>query len=84
MHALLGPGYLGAALALLLIIGWMILSQSMHPPAVATALNFAFRAGSGEGNLLLFSLAVGLVVVLVAVQRGSAYVLARLTRPSAP
>lgn len=74
MQALLGPSDFSAALALLLIIGRLVL-------AVATALNFAFRAGSGEGNLLLFSLAVGLVVVLVAVQRGSAYVLARLTRP---
>ncbi|MBR7719814.1 HPP family protein [Hymenobacter properus] len=79
-HAWLGPGYLGAALALLSVIGVMIAADAMHPPAVATALNFAFRAGAGEGNLLLFGLAVGLVLVLLAVQRGSAYVLGRLTR----
>ncbi|RZK23867.1 MAG: HPP family protein, partial [Hymenobacter sp.] len=41
-HALLGPGYLGAALALVSIIGVMITTNTMHPPAVATALNFAF------------------------------------------
>jgi CBS-domain-containing membrane protein len=78
-HALLGPGYLGAALALVGIIGVMILTNTMHPPAVATALNFAFRAGTGEGNLALFGLAVGLVLVLLAVQRGSAYLVRRFT-----
>lgn len=77
LHALLGPGYLGAALALVGIIGVMILTNTMHPPAVATALNFAFRAGAGEGNLALFGLAVGLVLVLLAVQRGSAYLVRR-------
>jgi len=46
---------------------------------VATALNFAFRAGTGEGNLALFGLAVGLVVVLLAVQHGSAYLVRRFT-----
>jgi CBS-domain-containing membrane protein len=79
LHALLGPGYLGAALALVGIIGVMILTDTMHPPAVATALNFAFRAGTGEGNLALFGLAVGLVLVLLAVQRGSAYLVRRFT-----
>lgn len=83
-HALLGPGYVGAALALVAIIGLMVLTDCMHPPAVATALNFAFRAGSGEGNLLLFGLAVGLVLVLVAVQRGSAYLIGWLARTSTP
>ena len=79
-HAWLGPGYASAALALVGIIVVMIVTNTMHPPAVATALNFAFRAGgAGEGNLLLFGLAVGLVLALVAVQRGSAYVLGRLT-----
>ncbi|WP_426061997.1 HPP family protein [Hymenobacter sp. B1770] len=81
-HLLLGPGYVGAALALVLVIAFMILTDSMHPPAVATALNFAFRAGSGEGNLLLFGLAVGLVLALLAVQRGSAYILGRLAHSS--
>lgn len=78
-HAWLGPGYLGAALALVGIIAVMIATNTMHPPAVATALNFAFRAGAGEGNLALFGLAVGLVLVLLAVQRGSAYLVRRLT-----
>jgi CBS-domain-containing membrane protein len=78
-HAWLGPGYLSAALALVSVIGVMIVTNTMHPPAVATALNFAFRAGTGEGNLALFGLAVGLVLVLLAVQRGSAYLVRRFT-----
>jgi CBS-domain-containing membrane protein len=79
MHAWLGPGYLSAALALVGIIAVMIMTNTMHPPAVSTALNFAFRAGAGEGNLALFGLAVGLVLVLLAVQRGSAYLVRRFT-----
>ena len=84
LHALLGPGYVGAALSMVLTIGLMIVLDAMHPPAVATALNFAFRAGSGEGNLLLFGLAVGLVVVLVVLQRGSTYLLGRLSKAAVP
>ena len=79
LHAALGPGYASAALALVSVIGLMITTNTMHPPAVATALNFAFRAGSGEGSLALFGLAVGLVLVLLAVQRGSAYLVRRFT-----
>ena len=82
MHAWLGPGYLSAALALVGIIVVMIMTNTMHPPAVSTALNFAFRAGAGEGNLALFGLAVGLVLVLLAVQRGSAYLVRRFTAAS--
>jgi len=78
-HAVLGPGYASAALALVSVIAVMIVTNTMHPPAVATALNFAFRAGSGEGSLALFGLAVGLVLVLLAVQRGSAYLVRRFT-----
>ena len=81
-HAWLGPGYLSAALALVSIIGVMIATNTMHPPAVSTALNFAFRAGQGEGNLALFGMAVGLVLVLLAVQRGSAYLVRRFTPSS--
>ncbi|QJX48915.1 HPP family protein [Hymenobacter taeanensis] len=79
LHAWMGPGYVGAAASMVLTIGLMIGLDAMHPPAVGTALNFAFRAGGGEGNLLLFGLAVGLVVVLVIVQRGTVYLLKRLS-----
>ena len=56
---LLSPGYLGAALVLVMVAGLMILTDAMHPPVVVTVLNFACRAGSGEGNWLLLGLAWG-------------------------
>ena len=80
LHAWLGPGYAAAALALVLTTGLMVTADAMHPPAVGTALSFAFRAGSGEGSLKLFGLAVGLVLVLVLLQRASARLLVRLAR----
>jgi CBS-domain-containing membrane protein len=79
LHAWLGPGYAAAALALVSIIAVMLVFKAMHPPAVGTALSFAFHAGTGEGSLPLFGLAVGLVLVLLVVQRGSAYLLRRFT-----
>lgn len=78
-HYLLGPGYVSAALAMVFVIGLMIVLDATHPPAVSTALSFAFQGGK-ESNLLLFLFAVGLVAVLVAVQRISVYVLRRLTQ----
>lgn len=57
----------------------MLVLNAMHPPAVGTALSFAFHAGTGEGSLPLFGLAVGLVLVLLAVQLGSAFLLHRFT-----
>jgi len=78
-HYLLGPGYVSAALAMVLVIGLMIVLDATHPPAVSTALSFAFQGGK-ESNLLLFLFAVGLVAVLVGLQRISVYVLRRLTQ----
>ena len=78
LHAWLGGSYASAALSLVAIIAVMMSTHAMHPPAVGTALNFAFRAGTGENRLLLFGLAVGLVLVLLVVQRGSAFLLRRL------
>ncbi|MBX0289223.1 hypothetical protein K3G63_02175 [Hymenobacter sp. HSC-4F20] len=50
------------------------------PPAVATTRSFVFwvSTSSGAGNLLRFGLAEG----LVGLQRGSAYLLTRLTPAS--
>ena len=67
---------------MLTIIGLMIVLNAVHPPAVSTALSFAFQ-GQDDNNLLLFGAAVGLVLLLVALQRGSVWLLRRLTRQSA-
>jgi CBS-domain-containing membrane protein len=72
----LGPGYFAAATAMILAIGMMIGLDVLHPPAVSTALGFAFRTGP-ESNLLLFALAVGLIAILVILQRATTYLAAR-------
>jgi CBS-domain-containing membrane protein len=71
-----GPGYLAAGGALVMTITLMILFDVMHPPAVATSMSFAFRAGD-ESNLLLFAMAVGIIAVLVVLQRAALWLLAR-------
>ena len=72
----IGAGYASAAAAMVATIVLMITFDAVHPPAVATALSFAFRAGP-ESNLVLFVLAVGLVAVLILLERASLWMLAR-------
>lgn len=75
---ILGPGYLSGGVAMIVTIVLMIVFDVVHPPAVATSLSFAFRAGD-ESNLLLFVLALSIIVVLVLLQRGLTWLLVRLT-----
>ena len=65
---LIGPGYWAATGAMIIIIILMVLLNAVHPPAVSTALGFAFNAGP-ENNLVLFGLGVGLIVGLVLLQK---------------
>lgn len=76
LYLALGPGYLSGGAAMVGTIFLMIVLDAMHPPAVATALSFAFRAGD-ESNLLLFGLAVGITAVLILLQRVALRLLAR-------
>jgi CBS-domain-containing membrane protein len=78
-YLVLGAGYGGAALALVLTILAMVLLDVVHPPAVATAMSFAFRAGDAS-NIALFSLALGITAVLVGLQRAAVWGLVRLRR----
>jgi hypothetical protein len=55
----------------------MIVADVVHPPAVSTSLSFAFRAAD-ESNLVLFGLAVGIIVMLVVLQKTVLWLLARL------
>lgn len=71
-----GPGYISGGLAMVATIVLMITFDLMHPPAVATALSFALRAGDAS-NLMLFGLAVGVTAVLVLLQGAATWVLAR-------
>jgi CBS-domain-containing membrane protein len=72
----LGAGYISGAVAMVITIGCMIVLDVVHPPAVSTALSFAFQADI-ENNLVLFSLAVGAVALLVSLERFVLWILAR-------
>lgn len=75
--ALIGPGYPAAATAMVLTIVLIVALDRVHPPAVSTALAFGFRNGP-ESNLGVFAVALGLVAVLVVLQRASLWVLKRV------
>ena len=70
-----GSGYLSAGIGMVVTIVLMILLDAMHPPAVATSLSFALRAGN-ESNLVLFGLALGITVMLVIIERSALWLLA--------
>ena len=71
-----GSGYVAGGSAMVITIAGMILLDAVHPPAVATAMAFALRAGS-ESNLLLFALAVAITAVLVVLERLALWLLDR-------
>lgn len=73
-----GPGYLAGGSAMVVTIVVMILLDVVHPPAVSTSLTFAFRAGA-ENSIALFGLALGIVVILVILERAALWMLARFT-----
>lgn len=77
--AFIGATYAAGAAAMIATITFMIVCDAVHPPAVATALAFAFRTGD-ERNLVLFALAVGLVAVLVVIETATLALLGRLRR----
>ena len=76
-----GPGYLAAGSALVATILAMILLDVVHPPAVATAMSFALRAGDAS-NLALFALALAIIAVLVVLQRAAVWGLVRFRHPA--
>jgi len=75
----LGAGYLSGGAAMVMAIGMMILTDSMHPPAVSSALSFGLKSGE-ESNLLLFCMAVGITGMLVIIQRSALWLLRRFDK----
>lgn len=71
---LVGPGYTSAMIAMVVSIIFMVLLNVMHPPAVSTALTFAFETGKG---LPLFLIALGLLVILIILQKVSVWLINR-------
>jgi CBS-domain-containing membrane protein len=76
LYAAAGSGYMAAGGAMVATITLMILLDVVHPPAVATAMSFALRAGD-VGNLALFGLSVAITAVLVVTERVAVWLLAR-------
>ena len=72
--AVLGPGYPAAAVAMIVTIGALVVLDLVHPPAVSTALAFAFQ-DSRKVNLALFALAAGMIAILVVIERASLWLL---------
>jgi CBS-domain-containing membrane protein len=71
-----GPGYLSAAISMVLTIAAMIITRAMHPPAVSTAMLFAFQFTKAN-TLMLFLFAVMLLVLLIFLQRISVWLIKR-------
>lgn len=80
-YAILGAGYVSGGIAMVITISLMIVLDVVHPPAVATSLSFALRAGD-QSNLVLFGLAVGVTATLVLLERFALWLLARYSRSS--
>jgi CBS-domain-containing membrane protein len=76
VYLLAGPGYLSAALSMIAIVLVMIFTKTMHPPAVASALNFAFQDNKPD-TLALFLFALLLLVLLIILQRTSLWLIRR-------
>ena len=74
-----GGGLAAGGCAMVAAILVMILLDAMHPPAVSTALGFGFSAEQ-ESHLLLFVLIIGVLVLLVVLQKFAVSVLERIER----
>lgn len=82
-YMVLGAGYLSGGAAMVATIVYMIALDAVHPPAIATAMSFALRAGNA-GNLALFGLAVVITALLVILERAAMWLLARHPDPGDP
>jgi CBS-domain-containing membrane protein len=64
----LGPGYVSGAAAMSAIIVFMIITDTVHPPAVSTSLSFALRTGD-VSNVVIFAAALAMTAALVILER---------------
>lgn len=76
LYVTLGAGYPAAGIALVVTILGMIVLDVVHPPAVATAMSFALRAGDAS-NVVLFALALAITAALVVLQRFAVWAVVR-------
>lgn len=78
-QALLGTSYAASAVALVATILLLVSFDLVHPPAVATALSFAFR-DEADSAVVVFGLAVGAMAGLVLLEHATLRLFKRLTR----
>jgi CBS-domain-containing membrane protein len=83
IYLLLGPGYLSAAVSMILAITVMIATKAMHPPAVSSAMIFAFQY-TKPNTLMLFMMAVLLLVMLIVLQKASIWILKKTEINNSP
>ena len=70
-------GYMAAGAAMVITTLALICFDVVHPPAISTALGFAFLPQQDRA-VGIFLLALGLLVMLVALQRVALWTLRRL------
>jgi CBS-domain-containing membrane protein len=76
-----GPGYTAAGVAVFAVTLGMVAADTLHPPAVSTALAFAFKA-EADRNLALFGTALAATAAMVTVGRVAFWLVDRLdTQP---
>lgn len=76
VYFVVGAGYTSAAISMVFSIAVMLLAKAMHPPAVSTALVFAFQHTKPH-TLMMFVLAVSLLAILIVLQRASLWLIKR-------
>ena len=76
IYLLFGSGYLSAGISMIIVIVVMIAAKAMHPPAVSSAMIFAFQY-TKPNTLLLFLFAVLLLALLIGLQRASLWLIRR-------
>ena len=78
--SLLGPGFLAPGVALVLTIVLIITLDAMHPPAMSTALSFAFRTSSLK-TLAIFGVTMVVIASLVALQKAAFWLVQKAGPP---
>lgn len=76
---LFGAGYAAGGVAMVTTIVALVLLDTVHPPAIATALGFAFHAQQTSA-LGLFLIALAMVAALVILQRTATVLVRWLAR----
>lgn len=70
-------GYLSAGIAMVVTILIMVIGDFVYPPAVSTSLIFGLRR-------LLFAIALGMIVILVILERAAVWLLRHLSARDQP